>query len=482
VVVIESFNNPQKNKNMIKEREPILERISILFQVFLSLMTFYLVLEISGDFPESYIREQKEHLIIGFVLIPVWFVLLDIFEMGAMARILKHAQVIKKYFLIVAIGSLFLYLTTKFFDYNSLTTDVLYLFAALNFLVLTFQKFISRALLSYFRSKGYNTRMVLAIADETSIPFIQQLIENDNWGYRIWGIISDSQEVKDAVGDRFPVYSESESFTKIIDEKVIDEVFYCKQDFETSVIKKLVDDCREIGVSFHIHNEVLSFSGLKPKLFFLNHQFFLSFRNTPENYFALKIKGAMDFFLTILILIAISPIMILLAVLIKLEDGGDVFFKQIRVGRYGRHFTCFKFRTMVEDAEDQKEKLMALNEQDGPVFKIKNDPRITKVGKFLRKTSLDELPQFFNVLMGDMSIVGPRPPVPSEVKQYKRSLNRRLSINPGITCTWQVSGRNNIPFEKWMAMDMEYIDNWSLKLDFIIMMKTFKVILRGTGQ
>ena len=129
-----------------------------------------------------------------------------------------------------------------------------------------------------------------------------------------------------------------------------------------------------------------------------------------------------------------------------------------------------------------KEELAKYNEMDGPVFKIKNDPRITKVGRFLRKTSLDELPQFFNVVIGDMSIVGPRPPVPSEVKQYERAISRRLSINPGITCIWQVSGRNNIPFDKWMEMDMEYIDNWSLTLDFIIILKTFKVIFKSDGQ
>ena len=125
---------------------------------------------------------------------------------------------------------------------------------------------------------------------------------------------------------------------------------------------------------------------------------------------------------------------------------------------------------------------MSLNEQKGPVFKIKNDPRITRIGKFLRKTSLDELPQFINVLMGEMSVVGPRPPIPTEVKKYERYIKRRLSVNPGITCIWQVSGRNNIPFEKWMEMDMHYIDNWSLALDFIIIMKTFTVIFAGKGQ
>jgi len=125
---------------------------------------------------------------------------------------------------------------------------------------------------------------------------------------------------------------------------------------------------------------------------------------------------------------------------------------------------------------------MSQNEQDGPVFKIKNDPRITKIGRFLRKTSLDELPQFINVLKGNMSIVGPRPPIPAEVKQYQRWQNRRLSMKPGITCIWQVSGRNNIPFDQWMKLDMQYIDNWSLKLDFIILLKTVRVVLTGDGQ
>jgi exopolysaccharide biosynthesis polyprenyl glycosylphosphotransferase len=196
----------------------------------------------------------------------------------------------------------------------------------------------------------------------------------------------------------------------------------------------------------------------------------------------MKVKGIMDILLTLIILILISPVMLLISVLIKLEDGGPVFFKQVRVGRHGRLFKCFKFRTMVVNAEQLREKLMTLNEVDGPVFKIKHDPRITKIGRILRKTSLDELPQFFNVLFGDMSIVGPRPPIPAEVEQYERNLIRRLSINPGITCIWQVSGRNNIPFDRWMEMDMEYIDNWSLALDLKIILKTIKVVFRGDGQ
>jgi lipopolysaccharide/colanic/teichoic acid biosynthesis glycosyltransferase len=137
---------------------------------------------------------------------------------------------------------------------------------------------------------------------------------------------------------------------------------------------------------------------------------------------------------------------------------------------------------MVVNAESQLESLSAQNEQEGPVFKIKNDPRVTRIGRFLRRTSLDEIPQFINVFKGEMAVVGPRPPIPKEVEQYERWQQRRLSMKPGITCIWQVSGRNNIPFEQWMKMDMQYIDTWSLKLDFIIILKTIKTVLSGDGQ
>jgi exopolysaccharide biosynthesis polyprenyl glycosylphosphotransferase len=220
---------------------------------------------------------------------------------------------------------------------------------------------------------------------------------------------------------------------------------------------------------------------MQSTLSFLNQMPFLTFRNTPDNYLALKVKTFLDFIISLLVVVILSPVFLIIALLIKL-DGGPIFFLQKRMGLNGRRFACIKFRTMVVDAERLQASLMSQNEQEGPVFKIKKDPRITKIGRFLRKTSLDELPQFFNVLQGNMSLVGPRPPIPSEVKQYKRWQTRRLSMKPGITCIWQVSGRNNIPFEQWMKLDMQYIDSWSLKLDFIILLKTIKVVFTGDGQ
>ena len=467
---------------MIKGREPILERISVIFQVILTLLSFGFVLWINCFFGNNLIIGNNDYLVLAILIVPVWFVLLELFEMGKMSRIQRYRHILKQYALIVSIGSFILIFLVELFDFNLLTSGLIFEFALINFFILSWQKITSRSIIKYFRQRGYNTRMILIIADESSISFINQIIETDDWGYIIRGIISDSTKVKETFKNRFNIYSEHDDFTNLIDNKIIDEVFFCQQNFNTESLEKRITQCKDIGVGFHIHNNVLSFSGLKPTVTFINQQFVLSFVSTPGNYISLKIKGIIDFNLTLVILILISPILLLISILIKLEDGGPVLFKQVRVGRHGRLFKCLKFRTMVVNAEELREKLMALNEQDGPVFKIKADPRVTKIGRFLRKTSLDELPQFINVLFGDMSIVGPRPPIPSEVKQYERNLIRRLSINPGITCIWQVSGRNNIPFDKWMEMDMEYIDNWSLLLDMKIILKTFKVVFKGDGQ
>lgn len=180
-------------------------------------------------------------------------------------------------------------------------------------------------------------------------------------------------------------------------------------------------------------------------------------------------------------IIIASPLALLIALAIKLGDGGPIFFKQVRSGMNGRPFIFYKFRTMNVNAESQKNELLSLNEMSGPAFKITDDPRVTLVGKFLRKTSMDELPQFYNVIKGDMSLVGPRPPLPSEVKQYKEWQYRRLSVKPGITCLWQINGRNDIDFDKWMKLDLQYIDNWSFWTDIKIILKTIPAILRCNG-
>jgi exopolysaccharide biosynthesis polyprenyl glycosylphosphotransferase len=176
------------------------------------------------------------------------------------------------------------------------------------------------------------------------------------------------------------------------------------------------------------------------------------------------------------------PLFAVVMAIIKLTSKGPIFFKQVRTGLHGKPFHMLKFRSMVVNAEELKAKLEAQNEQAGGVaFKMKNDPRITRIGRFIRKYSIDELPQLINVLRGDMSVVGPRPPVPNEVAKYQAWQRRRLSVRPGLTCIWQVSGRNQISFEEWMYMDMQYIDHWSLSQDLGLIFRTFPVVLTGRG-
>jgi len=198
--------------------------------------------------------------------------------------------------------------------------------------------------------------------------------------------------------------------------------------------------------------------------------------------FSFALKRLFDIVFSLLALILLFPLFCIVALLIKLTSPGPVFFSQIRVGQYGRHFRFFKFRSMYIDAEERKKELAGQNQSaDGVIFKMKNDPRITPIGRFLRKTSIDELPQFFNVLCSDMSLVGPRPPLPSEVRQYTLEDRTRLNVKPGLTCLWQISGRSDVPFKQQVYLDREYIRSWSLWHDLVILLRTIPAILSGKG-
>jgi exopolysaccharide biosynthesis polyprenyl glycosylphosphotransferase len=209
----------------------------------------------------------------------------------------------------------------------------------------------------------------------------------------------------------------------------------------------------------------------------------LIFRTTPEDSWQNLAKQLLDFAGAIFGLVCLAPVFLIIAAAIKVAAPGPVFFQQKRSGQNGAPFTLYKFRTMVTNAEQFKQELEAMNEMTGPVFKVTNDPRVTPIGKFLRKWSLDELPQLFNVLRGEMSLVGPRPLPVDEVKRFENLAHRRrLSVKPGLTCLWQISGRNQISdFKEWVRLDLEYIDHWTFWLDLKILLLTFPAVLRGTG-
>jgi exopolysaccharide biosynthesis polyprenyl glycosylphosphotransferase len=207
----------------------------------------------------------------------------------------------------------------------------------------------------------------------------------------------------------------------------------------------------------------------------------LTFTTTPSNPMQLVVKRAIDLALALFLTLLTLPIQLLAALAIKLTSRGPVFFRQVRCGLNGRHFTLLKFRTMEVDAEGRLPEIAHLNEMSGPVFKAARDPRLTRVGRVLRRLSIDELPQLWNVLGGDMSLVGPRPPLPEEVARYEPWQRRRLSMAPGLTCLWQVSGRSELDFDRWMELDLKYIDTWTPYLDLKILLKTVPAVLSGRG-
>jgi exopolysaccharide biosynthesis polyprenyl glycosylphosphotransferase len=239
--------------------------------------------------------------------------------------------------------------------------------------------------------------------------------------------------------------------------------------------------CEELGVTARLVLNFLPHSIARMELHELDGFPLLTFSTTPTNEALMFVRRILDIILAALLTVITLPITLTSAILIKLTSPGPILFRQERCGLNGRVFVMYKFRSMVDNAEQFRFEFEALNEMDGPVFKSSRDPRITRVGRFLRRFSIDELPQLYNVLRGDMSLVGPRPPLPQEVIRYERWQRRRLSMKPGITCLWQISGRNEVSFKDWMKLDLEYIDNWSLLLDLKILLKTLPVVLLGRG-
>lgn len=210
-----------------------------------------------------------------------------------------------------------------------------------------------------------------------------------------------------------------------------------------------------------------------------NKSFVYQFKENRMVY--LGIKRFCDILLSLIGLIVMSPLLLIVAVAIKLDSPGKVIYANSRIGKDGKGFKMYKFRSMCADADKKLEALQSLNEASGPVFKIVNDPRLTRVGKFIRKCSIDELPQLINIIIGDMSIVGPRPPLPNEVEQYTPHQKLRLSVTPGLTCYWQINGRSNTKFDKWVELDLEYIENRNLWIDFYLIFKTIPVVLGRKG-
>jgi exopolysaccharide biosynthesis polyprenyl glycosylphosphotransferase len=347
-----------------------------------------------------------------------------------------------------------------------------------------------RADLHYRRKWSLGHREILVIGSrERARELIRYVVANKDLGYHLIGCLEVSSKfVGTEVAEGIAVIGVMEDFRTLLLERTVDEVIFAIPLAKVEKVVDYISFAEEQGVNVRILPDwQIPELMYQPKVASVFIEQFvglptLAVSSVPHKDLALLVKSLADYCLAALGLLALLPLFAILAVLIKLTSVGPVFFRQERVGLNGRKFMLYKFRTMVPEAEKLKAGLLANNEVDGPVFKITNDPRLTRIGKFLRKTSLDELPQLINVLRGEMSLVGPRPPLAEEVAKYSHWQRRRLSMKPGITCIWQVNGRNDVHFEEWMRMDLEYIDKWSLLLDFKLLLLTIPAVIFGTGK
>ncbi|HWP63127.1 MAG TPA: sugar transferase [Candidatus Binatia bacterium] len=276
-----------------------------------------------------------------------------------------------------------------------------------------------------------------------------------------------------------PILGDLETIEQILHEHVVDEVAICLPPAAWPIVEPVTRLCEEVGKIVRIPLDRVNLSLPGARLEDFEGTPILSFVYGPDRAVALVLKRMLDVVLAAVALVVLSPLLLAVAAVIRLREGPPILFRQVRVGLHGRPFVLYKFRTMVPDAEARLAELLDLNEIDGQAFKLSNDPRLTPTGRILRRASLDELPQFWNVLRGEMSIVGPRPPLPREVAAYDLWHRRRLSMKPGITGLWQVSARREEDFDRWVELDLAYIDRWSLWLDFKIMARTIPAMLQG---
>jgi exopolysaccharide biosynthesis polyprenyl glycosylphosphotransferase len=337
-------------------------------------------------------------------------------------------------------------------------------------------RLVKRKLLKEFRLHGRNLRSVVVIgAGRRGQEIVKLIKENPEIGYKFAGFVDDLNTPK--------TIGRLSEISRVLAENVIDEVIIClpvKTFYDQ--MESIAIAAEEQGITVRIYSDLFNLKLARAVPGEIGDAPILSLYTRSFSNWQILAKNTIDFLGGLIVMILAAPVMIAIALLIKLTSPGPVFFIQERVGYNKRLFRMFKFRTMVVDAVEQQKKLEALNEADGPVFKIKHDPRITPIGRWLRKTSLDELPQLFNVLLGDLSLVGPRPLPERDFQKFdQRWFNRRFSVKPGITCIWQISGRSETSFDQWIMQDLEYIDKWSVSLDLKILLKTVPTVLRGTG-
>ncbi|MDD2703454.1 MAG: sugar transferase, partial [Candidatus Omnitrophica bacterium] len=413
----------------------------------------------------------------------MWLSSLYVFGMYNSFRIKPFKEIFLVIFQVAVIGFVVPVSVSYIFKPHTFSRDFIVLTVVSITLILSAEKALLVFIFRYIRRQGLNYRSVLIVGTNKRAQSFVELIENHiEWGFRIVGFIDEDKTKTGQEVGKYKVLGGFEDLPGVIHNKVVDHVVFVVPRMWFDKIAGLITFCETEGIPVSLAVDMYDLKISRAKQTDLYGFPLLTFDSTPDKLWHLLVKRALDIVLSGMSLLVLAPFFAVIAVLIKRGSPGPVFFTQERCGLNGRIFTMYKFRTMVQDAETRLEELRGDNEMTGPAFKMSNDPRVTGIGMILRKFSIDEFPQLWNVFKGVMSLVGPRPPLPAEVVKYDNWQRRRLSMQPGLTCLWQIRGRNAITdFDEWMRLDLEYIDNWSLMLDFKIILKTIPVVLLGKG-
>jgi exopolysaccharide biosynthesis polyprenyl glycosylphosphotransferase len=478
---------------MLKQKAQVIARIVYGVDLAITTVAFFTAFYVRdvllpffdpGHFPTG-LYPLQEYLKIYPIVLIIWSVLLFTYDSYHSHRTIPLTREGVNTFRVVGVGTVLLATLAYLIPLRQLSRSWFVLFAILCATLLVTEKIVLRVIARWVRSKGLNYRTLLIVGTgHRATDIARMIVGHKYWGYKIVGFVSDGHHLSNGWA-RYRVYGTVPDLKRILETgaitEPIDEIVFAVTRKKLDEMKQIFLMCEELGIRTRVAMNFFQNRVARLEIEELEGVPFLTFTTTPSNETHLAFKRLIDVGVSLIMLALAIPVISIAALLIKLTSPGSILFKQPRIGLNGRKFTLYKFRTMIADAHARREEVAHLNEMNGPVFKAKDDPRVTPVGRFLRRFSLDELPQFWNVLKGDMSLVGPRPPIPEEVASYHRWHRRRLSMKPGMTCLWQISGRNDIDFDRWMQLDLQYIDNWSPTLDFKILLRTIPAVLSGKG-
>lgn len=469
---------------MVKRKARAVALAIYFLDIALTIIAFYLAYWIRAEFFTEYIRllpVASYQWLLVFV-VAFWTPLLYFTGAYRLLYLPSSTREILRLWVAVILGVTGLTLVIFLSKSVYISRLFVLIFAVLDLAILSAGRvFVFLVASLVVKSPMHIRNVVIVGTGEDARKLAESIRSHRNWGLNFLGYIrEEAGEGTDPAHDE-KVLGSIDGIQSIIHVHFIDEVIFAVSKNKIEAMEDVFLTLEDEGINARLALNIFPHMIAKVHIEELDDTPLLTFTTIPTNEFALFFKRVFDIFISFFLLLVLSPLMLAIALLIKATSRGPVLFSQKRCGLNGRPFDFYKFRSMYVNAEEIKEKLTDSNEMEGPVFKIKDDPRVTPIGRFIRKTSLDETPQLWNVFRGDMSMVGPRPPLPEEVANYKRWQRRRLSMKPGLTCIWQVNGRNQIQFHEWMKLDLQYIDNWSLWLDFKILFKTIPAVLSGKG-